>query len=367
MSVKVVRAGALSDAKSLIQTLINGIDKMFSAACKERNWKMSEGEDNSDGSTTYTISERRGKIRVKISPMDESGNKFKIEAKGNNGRTYNAKNMTKKDLDKALNNMCDKIFGKSKTGGDNTVEDMNASSSTNLGGSSTIKAKLRKVTSAKETQVDLVAIQCSTPADALSVIELVVGDDDFVNSLPEGESSYCITDDGSDYDVNYMAEDDNIDVDECYQSMLNAALILESEVRYLKWNVQGEDSEYLRNVICNQTWGITSQIDTLADICMEKLHSVEHPMCAYSKQCEQLPCVDQTNDAECTVAALKKSYDEYTAVLECYYCNLPHDIQNVVDGWIRENRQFSDLTLSRIRDNNSDDCDDNDICLNTCD
>lgn len=97
------------------------------------------------------------------------------------------------DFERTIQNIQDKYA--------DYVDDM-----TDVAASSSIKVTLEKVTADGHDTVNLVDIIASsyTRRDTLARLGEIVASDDFVDSMPEGESTYKITEDNDSYDIDQI-------------------------------------------------------------------------------------------------------------------------------------------------------------------
>ena len=52
-------------------------------------------------------------------------------------------------------------------------------------------------------------------------------------------------------------------------------------------------------------------------------------------------------DIDTGYSVLTTEVKKYIDTLECYYCNLPHDVQSLLDDWIREWKHQTDYLIAR--------------------
>lgn len=100
---------------------------------------------------------------------------------------------------------------------------------------SSIHIKLSKITSNDKISVRLKAIQCSDLLSAANAVECILADDEFIDSLYEGESAYLITEDSKGYNVS--PTDDSHCLKGVYTLIFEATVNLRGELAQLIWSV----------------------------------------------------------------------------------------------------------------------------------
>lgn len=197
-----------------------------------------------------------------------------------------------------------------------------------------MKVKLSKLTAAESTSVELMSIMCDNPIGALGLVDLAISDDEFIDSMPDGESEWEINELEDEIDIAELPTpiDGHEAEKEAYTQMMAAVIHLRDEMQFLNWNVCGEDYQQARCMLSDAIWGTTYILDTIADLLNEKCKYVPHPCIFYPYECD----ADILPRPEAAIEAAKKAMRNFVCVLECYYCNIPHDVRPSVDNWIRD-------------------------------
>ena len=91
------------------------------------------------------------------------------------------------------------------------------------------------------------------------------------------------------------------------------------------------------------TSGNKYNIDTIAEWCVEYTGVVPNVL---TYQYTPIATV-QGFDFQTGIDTAKKLIDDYISVLECYYVNVEHDVQSVMDDWIRNLKQKSNYFMER--------------------
>ena len=132
--------------------------------------------------------------------------------------------------------------------------------------SSSVKITLKKVVSDEETNIDLVAINCSySPVKAMIDVEELLSDDEFVDSIPEEETSYELISDEDSIEVNPCEE---LVVDPCegrnyiLKSMVETKYFLE----YINNNYKGNNRSSVSELIFSLTLDIDFMISEMVKV-----------------------------------------------------------------------------------------------------
>ena len=212
---------------------------------------------------------------------------------------------------------------------------------------------VKRIVGCKEDTISLTGIMCSniTAEEALSIVNNVMDDQGFTDALPAGESAFRIIDEGNTVDV--QPTDEPIDIRGSFIDVMKESMRLQNDLSFVYWNLQDPVLERLRNMIDDKNWNIRYQISTLAELCYEHTGSVLHPFVLIRDAGEPDVPVDGPIDKDVAKDIVTSSVRRMLDTLECYYCNFPHDVQPVIDGWIREWKDFVDNRLKRYTEANT--------------
>lgn len=212
-----------------------------------------------------------------------------------------------------------------------------------------LNIKLNRIVGSREDTISLTGIMCSniTAEAALDIVNSVLDDEQFVDGLPEGESSFSIMDEGNTVDVQPTT--DAIDLRGAFTEVLKASLQVQDDMMYVYWNLQDPQHDRVRSLVDDRNWTTRYMINTLAELCYEHTGSVLHPQALRADR--GLPAdmpMDGPVSKDTALGILRNSTQALLDSLECYYCNFPHDVQPTVDGWIRDWKDFVDNRLKRF-------------------
>lgn len=331
MARSIQSASTLSEVtsflKSLTDKLFGAFDKMLESGKSNDDWELQD-----DGATVHTDVDKITGIKytLKLKPLDDNKTRFDVELKAGNGKSAVRRNIKKDKLGDTLNELYYEVFEV------NPDEAMNSSKRMNV--------TLKRVCSAKENTIELTAVTANyEPKEAYANLLAVVSNDEFANTLPANcETSFEIVDEGNELDVCASAPPC---VDSCYVTMMTTLFKSSQDVMCVHWNAIGVAFEEIHFKASDMLWRINSQLDTLAEWCVEKYGCVPHP--AEMTQNNVCLAVTQGFDRDHAYQIMRNVADSIIATYELYYCNLDHDMQSRLDEWIREWKSLSDYKIAQ--------------------
>ena len=217
--------------------------------------------------------------------------------------------------------------------------------------SSKISVTLKKVTASdNSTDIHLCAINAGgNPVRAMRVLSDILDDDEFVDTITEEPVSFEITETADDYDVE---ETTSVDTSETFREMLRACVECYHNLQAIHWGAKTSKFRDIHSFVESLVWSIQYNVDTIAEWYVEYTKSVPNVL-EFSYTPLQ---VADGFDFESAMSAAKAQIDNYIAVLECYYVNVEHDVQSVMDNWIRDLKKQSNYVLDRSLITESCDC-----------
>ena len=308
--------------------LLNGLDKLekFGIEVKQDrpDWFWIETVDPKNDNAPV-------KLKMHVTPLDQKATRFDIEIYLPDGKTVKEENVRQKDLDDVLV----KVLEDAKLGGLENAGEIHMSNN--------IRATFKKVTSAEEESIELVAIQAnSDPAQAFAVVQELAESPEFIAQLSDEPQSFLIEDAGCEYDVT---ECDCIDTSGTYVLMLKTALQTLSVAQSIHWNSRGDDFFTIHQLMDEYIWKLRNQVDELAELCVEFNTFVASPI-------DLVKDVDSNVDYMQKFSAVqgynsfKNQVDKLISVYSALYCNCPSDVQSELDTWIREWKKESQYKLA---------------------
>ena len=342
-------------ASSLIKFLDlfgKGLLKGMETLANDYGIHMNDVKDSSDpeeakaGVKILSGTVKEHKFKIKLTPIGEpDSERYDIHLKGDNNKEAKYENIhlsktdTKK-LIRAIQKGCIKLFGEDTLDeviDDDTGEDL-------LNSSKRLTCSLTKIVSSKETTVLLKAVNadyCAT--EALSDLNHVLDNMEFINSIPEGDSSYELTATDTDLEI-VPANADETDLAMCdvlrdsFQNIRSRMYLACTGLQYIHWNAKGSEFERLHNITGNAAYKIQSYLDELAELEVEFCGNVIHPYYIISsmttpEELSQLPLDFNITQG---LSFAKSLINDVASELALYYCNFNSDVQSRFDDWIRE-------------------------------
>lgn len=187
-----------------------------------------------------------------------------------------------------------------------------------------IKVALNRVVGESEDTIDITAIQCSyNIGSAYTDICAVLGDDEFIETVPEGESAYEILPTEDDFIVDKY--DGEVASGDIYAGTFDCATCFYTCLFYLHINKPYMGSEF-SNLVESLKYSAQYQMETIAR--WTKMHdkSAEVMLC-YCSDCCDTECPDNW-------MILETALSDYRNCLEALYSCANHEEQSVIDGWL---------------------------------
>ena len=187
-----------------------------------------------------------------------------------------------------------------------------------------IKVSLNRIVGETEDTIDITAIQCSYDiGSAYTDIRAVLDDDEFIDTVPEGESAYEILPTDDDYVVDEY--DGEVDSGDIYAGTFDCATCFYTCLFYLHINKPYMGSEF-SNLVESLKYSAQYQMETIAR--WTKMHdkSAEVMLC-YCSDCCDTECPDNW-------MILETALSGYRNCLEALYSCANHEEQSVIDGWL---------------------------------
>lgn len=187
-----------------------------------------------------------------------------------------------------------------------------------------IKVSLNRIVGESEDTIDITAIQCSyNVGSAYTDIRAVLDDDEFIDTVPEGESAYEILPTDDDYVVDEY--DGEVDSGDIYAGAFDCATAFYSCIFYLCINRTYGNTDFM-SFIESLKYSTQYQMETLAKWTKMHTPSKEVTLC-YCTDCCDTECPDRWTILETALA-------DYRNCLEALYSCAAHEEQSVIDGWL---------------------------------
>lgn len=334
---KSVKGGPIVDAiKKNWKTLFRKLDKEFGKLVKSEDIE----EDGINGVYLEFETGNGNILQLKLFPSPRNEREFIIEVAHDGGKDVYEPNklFTEDTIDNALTDYCDKYDLGTVEEQRSTTEDDSADVESN----NKISVTLKKVTASDNTcDIHLCAINAgSNPIEAMKILADVLEDDEFVDTITEEPVSFDIVEIENEYDVN---ETESVDTSNTFEDMLKACVECYHNLQAIHWGSKGNQFKDIHSLAESMLYSIQYNIDRIAEWCVEYTKKVPNVL-SYQYNALDTSC---GFDFESGVRAVKQQLDNYIQVLECYYVNVEHDVQSVMDNWIRDLKQQSNYILDR--------------------
>lgn len=209
---------------------------------------------------------------------------------------------------------------------------------------SSIKVKLRKVTSGSDVCIQLQKIMCGSDIlPAATILDAALEDEAFVDSIPEDGQAYLITDEGEDLDVQEIpvVADTNPFID-----LLEAAICTRNLFQYLHWNCKDRKFNDLHTYLDEAIDKIQDDIDTWGELSVEFFGYAPNP--------SSLGCGTSVLNSVAGVegmagfAIVKDAINAYADAINLIACNCESgDVQSLMDDIIRGWRKEANYFIAR--------------------
>lgn len=190
--------------------------------------------------------------------------------------------------------------------------------------STRIKFGLSRVVGETEDTINVTAIQSSCDiSSAYRDICTVLANDEFIDTVPEGESAYEILPFEDDFVVEEY--DGEIDSGDVYKGTFDCATVFYTCLFYLYINRKDSGTEF-SNIVESLRYSAQYHMDTIA--MWAKMHnpSVDVTLCYCSDYCD----IENPD----SWAILKTALSDYKNCLDALYSCATHEEQSVIDGWL---------------------------------
>lgn len=210
-----------------------------------------------------------------------------------------------------------------------------------------IRATLRKVESATDTSVELVAVDPTVdPHAALTALSTIADDDVFVQQLTQEPQTYDITELDDSYEISSAEPCDEMCDEQCSViRILKEGMIALSKVMQIQWNLTGPQRPSLSDRCETVLWRLRDLVRWAAQ--QAATHgSVPGPAELLSDD------LDHTSyphgiDAERALELLKGVTGSVLDLLNCLYCNFDGSAQLTISQIVRDiDTAHSELVIS---------------------
>lgn len=337
-----VYGGAIKDIIDTLKKLSEKLYNYLSAGDhKNSNSKLTESketrEDEYDNKYMY-----KGKIpyKVHIKIKDDTLADIKVSVDISGHKEKSATNVKNTDFDKTVNKIVEGLL------------DEDDLKSFGLSASCKVKFTLQKIVGSRQDSIKLTSVRafCEIP-EAQSVLDIALGNDEFLASVPEVPTMYGIDDIDDEIDV-YVVNDDCRDTDlirDSIYQMLCSAIKFEMNAQTLTWEA-AFDGRFI-SMMNDLRYIAQEDVNKYGMWLVEISNAVANPYTSqpelWLSKCE----LEDFHSPQIESIGLEKIFDvltDYINTLDFFYPNLPHDLQSDIDYRLRRLREIRDIGLKQI-------------------
>lgn len=347
---KTIKAGPVMDSvKSIIDALFRGLDRAMNDMDKwaEKKEEKNIEEDGIKGKYLMYETNAGHIIEVQLFGIEEKPDAYIMRIRHDNDEEWREsdKFIYKKDIYKKVEQYAEDhdLADFNSEDDDDAIKegiDVNDNVSEDVLESTKISVTLQRVSAGDEDTINLCAINATSAVKALSILDDVLGDNEFVAAITAEPVSFEITQTDDEYNVE---QTETVDTSNTFEEMLKACVECHHNLQAIHWAAKGKKFNDIHSFTESLMWDTKYQMDTIAEWCVEFTKKTPNVL-AY-----QYSPLDPSEgyDFDSAMRAAKGQLDDYIKVLECYYVNVEHDVQSVMDNWIREFKKKSNYVLDR--------------------
>lgn len=336
-----IEASGLTEVLNFLKGLSDKIFKYLNSSETKKIIKVEKVEEEKSGVKKLTL-KYKNKIPTYVKLKDTGNETFDMEVSvaGNDGKAMKFKRVREDEFDDKLKEAYDELL------------DDDLLKSFGLTASKEIKVSLKKVCGSKDTSIQLCAITANYDiAEANSMLDIVLDNETFVNSIPEDLTSYSIIDEGEELDITEIDDIDSPDLveDSLYQ-MLCAAIQFNMEMQVFHWECAF--NEQLFNITGDLLYQSQYDVNQIGLWIVQNCNSVVSPFNqefpdAWFNQCD-LATPHSPQIESVGIEHIFDSIDVYLDTLDFFYPNFEHDMQFEIDRMIRSLKDIRDWRLKQI-------------------
>lgn len=314
-----IYGGAITDIfKQLLGIIDKGLSELSKYGIKVQDKEVEETEDGQKVRYKVFMGDNDEEVYVQVIHNNETKKctVTVVDKKGNK--------ITQKDIKPKSVNEVIRKFGVKYYDTDSFVES-----------SKRFKVTLQKITSAKQTSIELTDVLCnSVPGDEIyETITKAVQDDEFADMISDEPKSFEFIDGNNGYEFSELESiEDECIVDDYMVDILSSLFSLYNATITCSYSSWGQGmiglKEIANNLRCNSQW----HIDQLYEL-WSMTSDVVQPF-DIIKEC----CVSDDPGVitfELGTQMLATHLSAYLNKLRCYLCLIPVEYQVMISEWIR--------------------------------
>lgn len=328
---KSIQAGIVSNVTSLLKSTINTIFKGFDSLMQFDDMTLKDikdikgevnGEERVGREFLYEMGSGES-LEIYLFAIEDNEDKFMIRIVSDKYDTFEKGPITTNEIEKYVTQYADKY----DLGGIKDYIDINSSKRLQL--------KLQKVTSSNDISINLTAINANYDAElAVSNLNTLLNNDEFVNSISDDPCCYEIIDSEDEFDISTI---DDFSVSDTCACIIDTAMKMWCNLSVIHWAAIGKDLNDLLNICENFKWRLMQEIEFFGELSVEFDNKVANP--GISTSTDNIPPIINNDGtgftSEFGLELISRMAETYLSVLDIYYVNFSHDIQNWLDNEIR--------------------------------
>lgn len=191
-----------------------------------------------------------------------------------------------------------------------------------------IDVTLQKITGTTSFNMTMIRANYD-PSLVLSDMDEIVGQPEFIESLPEDFTSYSIDVDDDGFDIESCEECIECNPCESLCEVFKSGIRAYRNLYILHWMSSGNDMMKLHNLSEEMYGELFQEIDTIGELLVEKQGTV--PQLDFA--CDYIPV--QKYDFQTGLDQIKSLISMYIDCIDYAYCNQDSDVQSMLDEWLR--------------------------------
>lgn len=326
------KSSVLDIIKQTFDFLFKGLDALIRAGLELEEDKSKPKKDG----VNYFIVTTGGGNKFELEVEEQKNKKVTLKAEAK-GRKFEKKDVDPNKIMEAISPFVDDVFGESI---EDIEDNKDEEAEEDVKESKRIDAKFKRICGSEEDSIELSYVRSDySPEQTQQLIDLVVNNDEFIESLPEGDSCYQIFDGEDDIDV-CPSKVENVDP---IIEILSDSMSLRDIVKYVHWNAVGEDFRALHLQADDIFYTVTGEIDFLGELKVELFGNI--PFITGNVDILDLP---ERMDIMTGMKVLKDCITRHISLIETYYCSFEHDIQSRLDEFIRTYKSQANYFIDRV-------------------
>ena len=191
-----------------------------------------------------------------------------------------------------------------------------------------IDVTLQKITGTTSFNMTMIRANYD-PSLVLSDMEEIIGQPEFIESLPEELTTYSIEVDDDGFDIEPCEECIECSPCESLCEVFKSGIRAYRNLYILHWMSSGNDMMKLHLMTEDMYTELQGEIDTIGELLVEKQGTV--PQLDFA--CDYIPV--QKYDFQTGLDQIKSLISMYIDCIDYAYCNQDSDVQSTLDEWLR--------------------------------